>query len=78
MRSWRRTRPLGEPEPIELGDDIITTEYDLGEWTDDERHAVGTLLVRQHLPFRWDEHVLLVAHRARGFGGGDPRRGRVR
>jgi len=52
--------PLGEPEPIELGDDIITTEYDLGEWTDDERHAVGTLLVRQHLPFGWNEHVLLT------------------
>jgi hypothetical protein len=53
--------PLGEPEPIELADDVITTEYDLGEWSDDERHAVGTLLVRQHLPFRWNEaHVLLV------------------
>ncbi len=52
----------GEPEPIELADDVVTTEYDLAEWTDDERHAVGTLLVRQHLPFRWnEEHVLLVA-----------------
>ena len=52
--------PVGEPEPIELGDDVVTTEYDLAEWNDDQRHAVGTLLVRQHLPFRWDEHTLLV------------------
>ena len=52
---------IGEPEPIELGEDIVITEYDLAEWTDQQRHAVGTLLVRQHLPFRWDEHTLLVA-----------------
>lgn len=50
-----------DPEPVELGDDVVVTEYDLGEWSDDERHTVGRLLVRQHLPFRWDEHVLLVA-----------------
>ncbi|MEO5900564.1 MAG: hypothetical protein ABIR68_10615 [Ilumatobacteraceae bacterium] len=49
------------PQPIELADDTVTTEYDLTEWSDDERHTVGTLLVRQHLPFMWNEHVLLVA-----------------
>jgi len=54
--------PIGEPEPVELADDVVTTEYDLAEWTDDQRHAVGTLLIRQHLPFRWHEdHTLLVA-----------------
>ena len=53
--------PEAEPEPIELGEDILTTEYDLSDWSDDERHAVGTLLVHQHLPFRWKEHVLLIA-----------------
>ena len=58
--------PVGEPEPIELGEDVITTEYDLGEWSDDERGIVGTLLVRQHLPFRWDDHILLVAHEHAG------------
>ena len=58
--------PVGEPEPIELGEDVITTEYDLGEWSDDERGVVGTLLVRQHLPFRWDDHILLVAHEHAG------------
>ena len=50
-----------DPQPIELGEDIVTTEYDLSEWTDDERHAVGSLLVRQHIPLRWNVHVLLVA-----------------
>ncbi len=49
------------PAPIELGDDIVITEYDLAEWTGDERHTVGNLLVRQHIPFRWSDHVLLVA-----------------
>lgn len=53
--------PDSEPQPVELADDTVTTEYDLTEWSDDERHAVGTLLVRQHLPFRWNVHVLLVA-----------------
>jgi hypothetical protein len=53
--------PEGEPEPIELADDVVTTEYDLTEWTVEQRAAVGDLLIRQHLPFRWDEHVLLVA-----------------
>ena len=53
--------PEAEPEPIELGDDVLTTEYDLADWSDDERHAVGTLLVHQHLPFRWNDHVLLIA-----------------
>src|SRR6476469_8595725 len=25
--------PEGEPEPIELGGDVVTTEYDLTDWT---------------------------------------------
>ena len=50
-----------DPDPVELGDDVVITEYDLAEWSDDERHTVGRLLVRQHLPFRWNEHVLLVS-----------------
>ena len=50
-----------EPQPLALADDTVTTEYDLAEWTEDERHMVGTLLVRQHIPFTWNVHVLLVA-----------------
>lgn len=50
-----------DPQPIELGEDIITTEYDLGEWTDDERATVGLLLINQHLAMRWDGHLLNVA-----------------
>ena len=50
-----------DPDPIGLADDVITTEYGLDEWTAEERATVGTMLVNQHIPFRWDEHVLLVA-----------------
>src|SRR6478609_11779190 len=32
--------PVGEPEPIELGDDVVTTEYGLAAWTDEQRGAV--------------------------------------
>jgi hypothetical protein len=49
------------PEPVELADDTLTTEYDLAEWSVDERGTVGNLLINQHLPFKWNAHVLLVA-----------------
>lgn len=54
-------QPEAEPEPIELADDVVITEFDLAEWAPEHRAAVGNLLVHQHLPFRWDDHTLLVA-----------------
>jgi hypothetical protein len=44
----------------EIGDDTSLTEYDLGDWSDDERALVVDSLVAAGIPSRWDGHVLLV------------------
>jgi hypothetical protein len=47
-------------DPIPLGDDAASTEYDLAEWEDDERELITKHLVDRGLAFRWEEDVLLV------------------
>lgn len=48
------------PEPVLLGDDEVTTEYDLADWPADDREALTRALTRQQHPFRWEDEVLLV------------------
>ena len=56
----------GEPHddpaaaPIDITSGAPTTEYDLEEWSEAGREAVGRALTRQGHPFRWDGDLLLV------------------
>jgi hypothetical protein len=54
------TEDVAPREPIVLGDDAPSTEYDLAEWEQSERELVTSHLVTRGLAFRWEEDVLLV------------------
>ena len=43
----------------EAGDDEIT-EYELDEWSDNERSRLGELLVASGIPFRWEGAILVT------------------
>jgi len=47
--------------PIELGDGVPTTEYDLADWSAPEIDTVGHALADARIPFRWEGAVLLVS-----------------
>ncbi len=48
------------PEAVQLEDGAATTEYDLDDWSSDDRDALTRALTRQGHPFRWEDMVLLV------------------
>jgi hypothetical protein len=48
------------PEPVVLGADETTTEYDLADWPEPDRDALTRVLTRQGHAFRWEDEVLLV------------------
>ena len=75
-RSMRRT---ARPEPIALGDDAPTTEYDLDEWGRASATSVTHALDRAGICRSGGRSdVLLVGHRATRVGRRDPRRDRDR
>ena len=47
--------------PLDLPVDAPTTEYDLVDWSSEERTAVGALLADGEVPFRWEGATLLVS-----------------
>lgn len=55
---------IGTPElgtaPVALAEGEPTTEYDLGDWSREERDAVTTMLVESELAHGWEGSVLLV------------------
>ncbi len=58
--------PLGQPgddtgvEPVDIGEDVPTTEYDLTDWPGDDRDALERALTLQGHPHRWESAVMLV------------------
>lgn len=49
------------PTPIELADGVPATEFDLGDWSPTEIDTVSLALADARIPFRWEDHLLLVA-----------------
>jgi len=48
-------------EPLPLQSGIPTTEYDLADWTSDERDAVSAMLADGEVPYGWNDATLLVS-----------------
>jgi hypothetical protein len=48
------------PDPVALDEGDAATEYDLADWTPDDRDSLTRALTRQGHPFRWEDEVLLV------------------
>jgi hypothetical protein len=48
------------PAPVALAGDEPTTEYDLGDWTAEERAAVMAMLVDAEIAHGWEGDTLLV------------------
>lgn len=48
------------PDPVLLADDEASTEYELDDWSPEDRDALTRALTRQGHPFRWENEVLLV------------------
>lgn len=48
------------PDPVPLAADDATTEYELDDWSPEDRDALTRALTRQGHPFRWEGEVLLV------------------
>lgn len=50
----------GSAAAIDEADDDEITEYELDEWTDNERSRLGELLVASGIPFRWEGAILVT------------------
>jgi hypothetical protein len=51
----------GEPaQRIDISDDEPSTEYELADWSQDDRESLTGALVTQARPFRWEGDTLLV------------------
>lgn len=46
--------------PLPIPDGEATTEYDLEEWPEGDLQTVTRALVSQHIPYAWEDDVLLV------------------
>ena len=50
----------GSAAAIDEASDDEITEYELDEWTDNERSRLGDLLVMSGIPFRWEGAILVT------------------
>lgn len=48
------------PPPIDIADGAATTEYELDEWSEEDRQSITRAFARQSVPFRWEDDLLLV------------------